>query len=104
MLGENYAEVRYEDLLERPTAEVGRLLRFLGADAEQGCRAAVRGGCKLRELDEGPREGPGGVDVFPAQGRRGDWENVFTERDKEVFKEEAGDLLIELGYEKDGDW
>ena len=29
---------------------------------------------------------------------------MFTERDKEVFKEEAGDLLIELGYEKDVDW
>jgi hypothetical protein len=29
---------------------------------------------------------------------------VFTERDKEIFKEATGDLLIRLGYEKDGGW
>jgi hypothetical protein len=32
LFGERYAEVRYEDLLSRPEAEVARLLRFLGAD------------------------------------------------------------------------
>jgi hypothetical protein len=28
LLGNNYREVRYEDLLERPEEEVGRLLEF----------------------------------------------------------------------------
>ena len=32
LFGENYPEVRYEDLLERPAEEIGRLLRFLGVD------------------------------------------------------------------------
>src|SRR5215218_883394 len=35
LLGENYAEVRYEDLLERPHEEVRRLLGFLGAKADE---------------------------------------------------------------------
>jgi hypothetical protein len=32
LLGPNYSEVRYEDLLERPNEEVARLAGFLGAD------------------------------------------------------------------------
>ncbi|MBA2534465.1 MAG: sulfotransferase, partial [Rubrobacter sp.] len=35
LLGENYAEVRYEDLLANPEGELGRLVGFLGADATQ---------------------------------------------------------------------
>jgi len=34
----------------------------------------------------------------------GDWRNYFTARDKEIYKEEAGELLIRLGYERDLDW
>ena len=30
--------------------------------------------------------------------------NHFTEKDRRVFKEEAGELLIRLGYEEDLDW
>jgi hypothetical protein len=39
--------------------------------------------------------------------RRGitsDWKNHFTPQHKQAFKELAGQLLIELGYEKDMDW
>jgi hypothetical protein len=38
------------------------------------------------------------------KGIAGDWKNVFAERDKKIFKKEAGGLLVELGYEKDHDW
>jgi hypothetical protein len=34
----------------------------------------------------------------------GRWINEFTEQDKAFFKEIAGDLLIELGYESNNDW
>jgi hypothetical protein len=41
-----------------------------------------------------------------ASGKRivGDKTPFVTERDKEVFKEAAGELLIRLGYERDDDW
>ena len=35
LLGSNYTEVRYEDLLERPNEEVERLLGFLGVDTDE---------------------------------------------------------------------
>jgi hypothetical protein len=38
------------------------------------------------------------------KGVAGDWQNVFTEGDKEIFKDEAGKLLVRLGYEKDRKW
>jgi hypothetical protein len=34
----------------------------------------------------------------------GGWRKVFSEADKRVFKENAGDLLVQLGYESDNDW
>jgi hypothetical protein len=38
------------------------------------------------------------------KGAIGDWSNHFTEAHKSAFKEEAGHLLVELGYERDTDW
>lgn len=37
-------------------------------------------------------------------GRTGSWRDHFTPEHKIAFKEVAGDLLIELGYENDLDW
>ncbi len=37
-------------------------------------------------------------------GKTGEWKKYFTEEHKRVFKEVAGDLLIRLGYEEDGNW
>jgi hypothetical protein len=37
-------------------------------------------------------------------GRVGDWEKYFTEDHKQTFKDNSGDLLIQLGYETDRHW
>lgn len=37
-------------------------------------------------------------------GRTGGWRQYFSEEHKRLFKEIAGDLLVQLGYEKDNDW
>lgn len=37
-------------------------------------------------------------------GKTGEWKKYFTEEYKKVFKEVAGNLLIQLKYEKDNDW
>lgn len=38
------------------------------------------------------------------KGQIGSWKEHFTPEMKELFKEVAGQLLIDLGYEKDFDW
>lgn len=34
----------------------------------------------------------------------GDWQNYFDEKVRRIYKETAGDLLVELAYEKDQNW
>lgn len=104
LLGDNYAEVRYEDLLLRPEKELTRLLRLLGADAsEEAVGACVEAGSFAR-WTKGRERGQEDSAAFMRKGVAGDWENVFTEEDKRAFKEAAGDTLVQLGYEKDNDW
>ena len=38
------------------------------------------------------------------KGKRGSWRELFTERDKRIFKEIAGQTLIDWGYEETLDW
>jgi hypothetical protein len=49
---------------------------------------------------------PEGSPTFGKGGKGGigDWKTVFNQEHKEAFKKVAGDLLIELGYEKDLNW
>ncbi len=37
-------------------------------------------------------------------GKSGNWKHIFTESHKDLMKKMAGNLLIELGYEKDLNW
>jgi len=37
-------------------------------------------------------------------GKTGEWKKHFTDEHKKIFKDAAGDLLIRLGYEKNGNW
>lgn len=103
LLGANYAEVKYEELLERPEEEMERLLKFLGAEAsEQTVRQCV-GAASFSKLAGGRERGQEAASFF-RKGIAGDWQNVFTGRDKRDFKAAAGNLLLELGYEEDNDW
>jgi LPS sulfotransferase NodH len=104
LLGDNYCQVRYEDLLAEPVGEVMRLLEFLGADSDvevaRGCVQAA----SFEQLSGGRTQGEEASSSFYRKGIAGDWKNHFSEEDRRVFKEEAGELLIRLGYEDDLDW
>ena len=105
LLGENYTEVRYENMLESSEEELERLLRFLGARADDKDLVEQCVALQSFKARTGGRErGQEDPHDFRRKGIAGDWKNVFTESDKAIFKEVAGDLLIELGYEEDQDW
>ena len=38
------------------------------------------------------------------KGKSGGWKEYFSDKNKKLFKEVAGDLLIRLGYEVNNDW
>ncbi len=99
-LGENYTEVRYEDLLSRPEEEVRRLLEFLGAGADDETVRRCVNAASFEKLSRGRERGEEDPTSFYRKGVAGDWRNTFTEQDRRVFEETAGDLLAQLGYEK----
>jgi hypothetical protein len=103
LLGPRYAEVRYEDLLVQPEREMERLFGFLGADASEGVVRRCVEAASFGRLSQGRKRGEEAASFF-RKGIAGDWKNVFTERDRAVFKEAAGDVLVALGYERDCDW
>ncbi len=104
LLGGNYLEARYENLLTQPETEVRRILSFLGADSsEQSIRECVDA-TRFEQMSSRKSGQEDSSSVRFRKGVAGDWKNVFTERDKEIFKEHAGDSLVKLGYESDNDW
>ena len=103
LFGANYAEVKYENLLENTSGELERLLQFLGADASEQVVKRCVDAASFERLSGGRKRGQEAPSFF-RKGVAGDWRDVFTEQNRRDFKEAAGDLLIELGYEEDDAW
>jgi hypothetical protein len=55
----------------------------------------------LNEIDSERNES---IASFLPKGQSGNWQRLFTEKDKSVFKEVAGEMLVRWGYEKDLNW
>lgn len=104
LFGNNYFEFKYEDHLDRPQEALGELFRFLGAKTSLEIIERVVEENSFEKLSEGRSRGQESSGAFFRKGISGDWREVFNERDREIFKEEAGELLVELGYEKDLNW
>ncbi len=102
-LGDNYTEVRYEDLIKAPEREMRRLLGFLGANSDEQTVGKCVDAASFEKLSEGRRPGEE-ASSFYRKGVAGDWMNVFTEQNRRDFKEKAGDLLVKLGYEEGHVW
>jgi hypothetical protein len=89
--------VRYEDLHRELEVFRPELYRFLGLDPSEAEKPShetkTLPGFKKVDLKSATRKG-----------QTGDWQNHFNARITRIFKEEAGDALIQAGYEKDLKW
>ena len=81
---------------------MARLLRFLGAAADEGSVGRCVGAASFERLSKGRARGDEDPSSFFRKGVAGDWRNTFTEQDRRVFEQAAGDLLARLGYEEHG--
>jgi hypothetical protein len=79
----SYMELHYEELIKFPREVLKNVFAFMGLDADPG-------------------EVLSRIPVF--NGRIEVWRSVFSQEDRRTFAKEAGDLLLELGYEKDHSW
>ena len=94
-------EVRYEELHADVRGSMGKVLSRFNIPAGAGLldQMAVSQLKTPMDLKESLSRGE-----TKRKGIVGDWRNLFTQKHKDYFKEFAGQLLIELGYEKDLNW
>jgi len=104
LYGQNYHTLRYEDLLARPFEEMTRLWRFLGVDADPSLESAIRAEMASNPDEEWQERRNQDIASFLPKGQAGNWQRLFTERDKSLFKTIAGEMLVKWEYEKDLNW
>jgi len=105
LFGENYFALRYEDLLESPFQEMTRLWKFLGVKkVDSSLEEKIKAEMESNPDEEWQAKRDEGIASFLPKGQAGNWERLFTAKDKSVFKEVAGEMLIKWKYEQDTDW
>lgn len=105
LYGDRYFQMRYEDLLERPFEEMSRLWRFLCVKKiDKSLEKSVRAELEANPDEEWQQKRNETIASFLPKGQVGNWCNIFTGRDKVIFKEIAGETLVKWGYEKGLNW
>jgi hypothetical protein len=105
LFDKNYFALRYEDLLENPFEELTRLWKFLGVKKIDASLAKqIKAEMESNPDEEWQTKRNEGIASFLPKGHTGNWSHLFTSKDKSVFKEIAGDMLVKWKYEKDLDW
>ena len=105
LFGENYLLLRYEDLLNDPFREITRLWKFLGVkEIDKSLERPVKAEMSSNPDGEWQAQRNDTIASFLPKGQAGNWERLFTAKDKFIFKEIAGEILVKRNYEKDNNW
>ncbi|HLE15067.1 MAG TPA: sulfotransferase [Anaerolineales bacterium] len=97
---DRYTFLRYEDLLADPWSQLEQLWAFLGATRPvAGLRETV-----IQEMEQNPdadwqQHKAGELVQTVKKGQQGNWRELFTPHDKQVFQEVAGATLAAWGYD-----
>lgn len=96
--------LRYERLLSDGAAELAGCLRDVTGEEPEMDR--VGWALEKHSFARTAKRKPGEEDAnsHRRKGVAGDWRNYFTREAAEVFDHHAGDVLVELGYERDRSW
>lgn len=98
LFGDRYIELRYEDLSVDPRPRIVPVLSALGARLNASAVERCLHAASFERASSRPA-GEEDTTSFFRKGVVGDWREVFTERDRELYAETAGDTLTTLGYE-----
>ncbi len=98
--------VFYEDMLKDATAELEKVMLFLGQDGKDVDKEKLSSIVNKYSFRNQAKRKPGEENTksFLRKGIHGDWKNKFSKEACEVFDHYGGDTLIKLGYEKDHNW
>lgn len=108
---QNFLVIRYEDLLSDCGNELNKILKFMNIDEinlqriKKSVELSSFETMKKIELSQGrPDKNLDKATRFVRNGKTQDWVNLFGEKEKEIFKQREGEILIRLGYEKTLFW
>jgi hypothetical protein len=105
LFGRHFLVIRYEDLLENAFAELSRLWKFLGVGrVGRPLSGAIAAEMKSNPDEEWQSRRSAELAPFLRKGSPGNWRNLFTTREKRIFKAVAGEALIAWKYEAGMDW
>jgi DNA-binding transcriptional ArsR family regulator len=105
LFAERYFAIRYEDILANPLQEMTKLWLFLGVkEVDPALDQLLRAEIADNPDEKWQAERNKSIPAILSKGQPGSWHKFFTRRDREVFKEIAGDLLVKWGYEDDLNW
>lgn len=95
----NRLVVRYEDMLNNPTVQAQRLLRFIGADASADTVEECVRAASFERLSGGRASGEEDASSFFRKGVAGDWRTKLSTEQVFRFEHIAGHWLREHGYD-----
>jgi hypothetical protein len=104
LFGENYFALRYEDLLSVPFDEMQKLWSFLGVQADPSLEKKISEEMSSNPDEEWQSRRNEGIASFLPKGQAGNWQRLFTARDKSLFKQVAGEMLVHWKYETGDQW
>jgi hypothetical protein len=105
LYGDNYLGIRYEDLLGTPFDEMSKLWKFLGVKKiGRSLEKEIKAEMELNPDEEWQAKRNEGIASFLPKGHAGNWSRLFTAKDKSIFKEVAGEMLVKWEYEKKLNW
>lgn len=107
----NIISVKYEDLHSDTALTLHEILRRLNLEVSDQLINAIVFRNRFERLSAGRKlwqnrrkQGESDNRSHFRKGIVGDWRNYFNDNHRQVFKEIAGEALIELGYETSLDW
>lgn len=104
LYGPAYLSLKFEDLLTDPVSIIQKIWAFLGGQNEPQLQQAIMNEIGQNQDEEWQAHRNESLSAFLPKGQTGNWRDRFTRRDKQIFKEVAGDALIQWGYETNHNW
>jgi hypothetical protein len=96
---QNYHEVRYWELKQKPVEAMEGILNFLGASYTQEIIQQMYDAASFKKLSGGRKAGEEDNSSFFRKGIIGDWKNHFDEKSLEIFNQHAAPSLVATGYD-----
>jgi len=99
LFGERYYEFRYEDLLAKPFEEMKKVWELFGIEVADSLESQVQTEMSSNPDKTWQKERNESIADFLPKGKAGNWQNIFSARDIEIFNDGAGEMLEKWKYE-----